>query len=215
MFSNLNVFKALKEADSGKALLAMAKDLLALAHLEIQCGALYTSLNEIYIQINQLLDGRLNVTVSADSVIAAADRCSGIGKPLNTLSGALDKAEQLLTALDKAATACVLKDKQTGVREMERWIWVVWIANLKLGAWSGPGFAPTTINKRNADALDNDIIENRLNELQVIGPNSLLKVDFGNWTTNDDENQAVHAAFRLVYPGKPLPQAGRVGSMTR
>lgn len=209
LFSHPNVFQALKEADSGKALLAMAEDLLMLAHVEMRFSTLYASLNQIYIQINQLLDGRLNGAVSADSVIAAASRSSGLGKQIDVLARELEKPKKLLEALNKAAKACELKNQQTGVREMERWIWVVWIANLKLGAWSGPGFAPTTINKRNADALDVDLIENQLKRLNIIGPNSLLKVDFGAWTTNEDENDAVRAAFRLAYPGKPLPLVGR------
>lgn len=85
---------------------------------------------------------------------------------------------------------------------MEQWVWIIWIANLRRGAWSGTGFHPTIVTKRTADALDIDVIENHLAKLKVIGKGGKLGLDFG-WNTDDsDENKAVVAAYKMVYPKK-------------
>lgn len=67
-----------------------------------------------------------------------------------------------------------------GTAELEKKIWVLWIAELSDG-----------------DVLDRDEIEDHLHRIGALGPNSLLGVDFGRWTSSDEEQEAISAARRL------------------
>jgi hypothetical protein len=73
-----------------------------------------------------------------------------------------------------------------GSREMEQDIWVLWMSRLPPSQY---------------DILDLDAIENYLHgSIGILGPNSLLGVDFGqhwySWTSAADERAAVAAAQR-------------------
>lgn len=212
LFSDKNPLDALEGAAQGKALYAMASDLLVVGDVASDLGLLSASLSQTYMQVNQAREGRLGSTTSVDAVIKAASRSSQtkVGQTIDSLAKEVDKCKALLAALKSAADAIEQKAKLTTFVEMEKWIWIIWIANLRRGAWSGSGFAPQTVIKRTADVLDNDVIEDHLEALHVLGPKSRLNVDFGGWTSDEDENKAVVAAYRLVYPGRALPPSGRI-----
>lgn len=64
--------------------------------------------------------------------------------------------------------------------ELEQDIWILWIS---------------TIDKENSDFLDENIIENYLKEIKVIGPGkSRLGLDFGSVTLESDELKAIERA---------------------
>jgi hypothetical protein len=70
-----------------------------------------------------------------------------------------------------------------GQREMERDIWVLWIASLDPN------------DEDSHDILDLDEIEDYLHgSINVLGRGSILGVDFGDYTSEDDERAAVRAA---------------------
>src|SRR5262249_55657245 len=64
-------------------------------------------------------------------------------------------------------------------QEMEQDIWILWMS---------------TILNRDSNILDYDAIEDHLASIGVLGPNSRLGVDFGWWTSEDDELAALEAA---------------------
>jgi hypothetical protein len=111
---------------------------------------------------------------------------------LNDLIGTLaadDAASQKLDAALAAAQAAIDKvhadvlaaPEPSGRQlEMEQDIWILWMAEL---------------SPDESDVLDIDAIEDYLHgRVGVLGKGSLLGVDFGMWTSKDDELQAIHAA---------------------
>ena len=62
---------------------------------------------------------------------------------------------------------------------VEQDIWIAWISRVTDG-----------------DILDRDAIENHLLAIGVLGANGRLGVDFGSWTSGDDEQAAITAAQR-------------------
>lgn len=87
-------------------------------------------------------------------------------------------------------------------REMEKGIWILWISRL-----------PTS----DSDMLDLDAIENHLNNLGIIGAPSVLGVDFGRWTSKEDETNAIFAAIPHAARIRRLfnnLQAGNVNTLT-
>jgi hypothetical protein len=65
--------------------------------------------------------------------------------------------------------------------EMERDIWVMWMSRL---------------TDDQSDILDLDVIEDHLHATGVLGPNGVLGVDFGRYTSEEDERAAIAAARR-------------------
>jgi len=65
--------------------------------------------------------------------------------------------------------------------EIERDIWVMWMSKL---------------SDEQSDILDLDVIEDHLHAIGVLGPNSVLGVDFGRYTSEEDERAAIAAARR-------------------
>jgi hypothetical protein len=92
----------------------------------------------------------------------------GLDTEVDARMGRLDEA---LARLD---TAVVYPP-----RELEQDIWIVWIAEI-----------PTD----KSDDLDNDTVEEHLHGIGVLGGGSRLKVDFGWWTSEDNEQAAIRAA---------------------
>jgi hypothetical protein len=93
---------------------------------------------------------------------------------------------------DVAETDRVLANEQAGFERLqaaaqtwqvpptsrvEQDIWILWISRVTDG-----------------DILDRDAIENHLHSIGVLGENSRLGVDFGYWTSGDDEQEAIAAA---------------------
>jgi hypothetical protein len=67
--------------------------------------------------------------------------------------------------------------------EMERDMWLEWMASL-----------PDEYNMLSSGVLDNNVIEARLGHLGILGRDSLLGVDFGDWTSDTDVIKAKSAA---------------------
>jgi Domain of unknown function (DUF4157) len=65
--------------------------------------------------------------------------------------------------------------------EMEQDIWIMWMSE---------------ISNSDSDILDLDAIEDHLHSIGVLGSGSRLGVDFGGWTSEDDELEALRAARR-------------------
>ncbi len=65
------------------------------------------------------------------------------------------------------------------VNEVEQDVWILWM---------------DTVPNSQSDILDLDAIEDHLAAIGVLGPGSVLGVDFGLWTSKDDELQALAAA---------------------
>lgn len=99
-----------------------------------------------------------------DMVLAVLSSAKGGAE----LDKAITKAESTMTALSAAART---KSTYT-VDQMERDIWVLWMSRLKKGS----------------NILDLDAIEDHL------GPDGLGLVDFGWYTSDDDENEAIETA---------------------
>jgi hypothetical protein len=73
---------------------------------------------------------------------------------------------------------------------LEQYLWVQWIATF--------GHYEESLDRYifgDTDVLDNDTIEDYLHgAIGVLGDDSLLDVDFGSYTSEDDERDAVVAA---------------------
>jgi hypothetical protein len=73
---------------------------------------------------------------------------------------------------------------------LERFLWVYWINRL---GWYDESSDRYYFG--DTDILDTDAVENYLHgSIGVLGEGSLLGVDFGRWTSEDDEEEAVQAA---------------------
>lgn len=92
---------------------------------------------------------------------------------LQLLDAELVSAREQLASLQQASASW----RVPSTSELEGSIWVVWIAQV-----SDP------------DVLDRDEIENHLHRIGVLGSSSLLGVDFGGWTSAEDEQAAIAAA---------------------
>ena len=90
------------------------------------------------------------------------------GDAANGIDTALDAAEQKIDALRKAASSAVTYKAP----QMERDIWVLWMGSLE----------------EDSNILDIDAIEDHL------GPKGLKLVDFGAYTFDSDENEAIKKA---------------------
>jgi len=69
------------------------------------------------------------------------------------------------------------------VDDIERDIWIMWIASL---------------NMSESDILDLDAIENYLESKHIIGENSVLGIDFGWYTFEYEEIEAIRSASRMA-----------------
>lgn len=92
--------------------------------------------------------------------------------------GLRSSADQLMVFSGRAASY----DPATPtVGQMEDDIWIMWIGSL---------------SDTDSDILDLDAIEEHLSARGIIGPNSRLGVDFGGYTSEDDELAAIAAGRR-------------------
>ncbi len=76
-------------------------------------------------------------------------------------------------------------------------MWIRWIESLPA-------------DETRYQALDEDVIENHLHRLGVLGPDSRLGVDFGWFTSGPDMDKAAKASHR---EGDQLNQIGRYGAV--
>jgi hypothetical protein len=94
---------------------------------------------------------------------------------LRQLNSELSTRLDTLTTLRKEALAAPKYTPQ----QMEQDIWIMWMAELANGQ---------------SDILDLDEIEDHLESIGILGGGSRLGVDFGWWTSEDDELAALSAA---------------------
>jgi hypothetical protein len=114
---------------------------------------------------------------SAEDILNAAtimnDRVNGM-KPV------FDGLEKKSTAMSAFSKSVLSYDPtKPGVDQMEKDIWVMWVGSLK---------------DDDSDILDLDAIEDHLKKIGVLGSGGLLGVDFGDYTSEDDELAAIAAA---------------------
>ncbi|MEU0885644.1 DUF4157 domain-containing protein [Lentzea sp. NPDC005914] len=83
-----------------------------------------------------------------------------------------------LSALDRLREAAAAI-KHRGIREVEQDVWIMWME---------------TVPDGQSDILDLDEIEDHLAAIGMLGSGSILGVDFGLWTSTDDELEALVAA---------------------
>ncbi|MGL4511487.1 MAG: hypothetical protein ACRCT8_00210 [Lacipirellulaceae bacterium] len=133
---------------------------------------------------------------AANYAIAEVRRHLEGGRPDHTVEETVDLVtsvvdyHQAVSSLKLASATTSLKSAKTKVagmklktaKEMEQDIWVLWMSSL--AADSG--------------VLDYDAIEDRLTAIGVLGPSSRLGVDFGSYTSDADEAQAIKAAKKAA-----------------
>lgn len=110
-----------------------------------------------------------------DQTIDLLANLQATDRTLQSLDAELKRASGELARLQQHSTAWQVP----GTSDLEQKIWVVWIAQVT-----------------DSDVLDRDEIEDHLHATGVLGPGSLLGVDFGKWTSEEDEQEAISAAKR-------------------
>ncbi len=137
---------------------------------------------------SEYLAGQIRIRVAGGDVDMTDDAMLDL---LETLT----RADNAMSRVDRALQEAIASLQQTrrsltrGLppnyrsREMEQDIWVLWMSRLR----------PSQYN-----ILDLDAIEDYLHgDIGILGPNSLLGVDFGTvWTSAADERNAAEAAQR-------------------
>jgi hypothetical protein len=125
----------------------------------------------------QVLRAGGKTDLSQAELVDMAESLQRVADPLTQLnaelSGRLSVLDQLQT---QARAAPRYSDEQ-----MECYIWILWMS---------------TLDDNNSFLLDRDPIEDRLHKIGVLGPDSMLGVDFGRWTSKEDEVAALAAARR-------------------
>ncbi len=108
---------------------------------------------------------------------------------LMTFAASLLELKRTITAIDLSKKINAMRRIQTQAatykvtqpRKVEQDIWLFWMSSLD-----------------DPDILDIDAIEDHLNDIDVLGEASRCNVDFGRWTSKDDEVEAINAAKREV-----------------
>jgi hypothetical protein len=123
----------------------------------------------------RLLAAGASTDMSRAGLVDMATSINRVGLMLDPLNNELIAKLEQLTQLEASIT------RGPGPPEVavEANIWIMWIASLK---------------DSESDILDLDAIEDRLRDINVLGPGSILGVDFGLWTSEDDELAALAAA---------------------
>jgi ElaB/YqjD/DUF883 family membrane-anchored ribosome-binding protein len=106
--------------------------------------------------------------MSVDDAVELVLSVLNSGEASKDVDKKLDAAEEKVTALKQAAAA----KSSYGAKDMERDIWILWMGSLK----------------EDSNLLDIDAIEDYL------GPDGLGLVDFGVYTSDEDENEAIRKA---------------------
>lgn len=162
-------YKELVELYRGLAL--TGKDALAQA-------LLLTRISDLIGQA-RLLDAGAKADMKPEDIVNQANKLKTMVKPIFYPLGDVQSLKQELS-----------KRMVPSVRELEQYLWVQWIASF--------GHYDENLDRfvfGNTDVLDNDTIEDYLHgDIDILGSNSLLGVDFGWYTSEDDEEDAVVAA---------------------
>lgn len=123
----------------------------------------------------RLLDAGAPADMSRPDLIDMATTLHRSAAHLQQLNTEL---RQRLQDLDKLG-AQVAAAPRFAARQMEHEVWIMWMAGL---------------SDSQSDILDLDEIEDHLTAIGVLGEGSVLGVDFGRWTSKDDELEALSAA---------------------
>ena len=125
----------------------------------------------------RLLEAGAQADMSQVELVDMAVSLNRAAAHLTRLNAELGEKLEGLNRLNAQADAA----PRPSEREMECDIWILWMS---------------TLSDEQSNNLDLDEIEDRLHEIGVLGPNSLLEVDFGWYTSEDDELAALAAARR-------------------
>jgi Domain of unknown function (DUF4157) len=156
-------------------------------------SGLYRSVHgiQLHLQYLPLVLGNVEYALGQFRLLEAGAQADMSQAELVDMAVSLNRAAAHLTQLNaelgerlnglnqlKAQAAAAPRPSE---REMECDIWILWMS---------------TLSDEQSNDLDLDEIEDRLHEIKVLGPNSLLGVDFGRYTSEDDELAALAAARR-------------------
>jgi len=125
----------------------------------------------------RLLEAGAQAEMSQDELVDMAESLNQAAAHLTQLNAELSEKLNGLSQLQAQAQAAPRYSEQ----EMECDIWILWMS---------------TLSADQSNDLDLDAIEDRLHEIGVLGPNSLLGVDFGWYTSEVEELVALAAARR-------------------
>jgi hypothetical protein len=123
----------------------------------------------------RLLDAGVEADMDRATLI---DMAATLGRSAAHLRALNAELQQKLAGLDALRTQ-IAAAKPQSTHEMEQDIWIMWMSEIGNG---------------DSDILDLDEIEDHLEAIGVLGSGGLLGVDFGMWTSKDDELDALRAA---------------------
>jgi len=162
----LPVWRALSELQSTLLRFSGTTTNMFLMH-----GAAEYALGEIRAHV----DGGTPET-SEDELLDICTSLFASNQALRQYETALEAGIQQIAAINRAVAEA---PAEADVNEVERDIWIMWMASLP---------------DSQSDVLDLDAIENYLAQIGLLGPGGTLGVDFGIYTSEDDEREALAAA---------------------
>ncbi|MEH2026803.1 eCIS core domain-containing protein [Nostoc sp.] len=99
---------------------------------------------------------------------------------INGMTSVFNELRQKTTAMSSFSNSISAYDPtKPGVDQIEKDIWIMWMG---------------TLSNDDSDILDLDNIEDHLKNIGILGNGGLLGVDFGDYTSEDDELAALAAA---------------------
>jgi Domain of unknown function (DUF4157) len=123
----------------------------------------------------RLLEAGAPADMDRAALVDMAVALNRAGAHLRALRPELQQRLGAMARLEAQAAAT----KRRTPREVEQDIWLMWME---------------TVPDGQSDILDRNAIEDHLAAIGVLGPGSVLGVDFGWWTSKDDELEALAAA---------------------
>lgn len=105
---------------------------------------------------------------------------NAMNERINGMASVFSELRQKATAMSTFGNSIVGYDPtKPGVDQIEKDIWIMWMG---------------TLSNDDSDILDLDNIEDHLKSIGILGNGGLLGVDFGDYTSEDDELAALAAA---------------------
>ncbi len=111
-----------------------------------------------------------DILTATNTMIAQVNRMTSVFSELRQQATAMSAFGNSISAYDPT---------QPGVAQIEKDIWIMWMG---------------TLSNDDSDILDLDSIEDHLNSIGILGRSGLLGVDFGSYTSEEDELAALAAA---------------------
>lgn len=202
IFSDEPTVRGMQALDAAARLLALAEKVLEISDAAVRIGSYNQRLASLYIEITQCLRGDLEDAEAREALVSRAEQVRGrleqaVTNVVNAANGTDELEQQIVATGERIAEQSAGHDHTF----FERKIWIDWIAHLQNRNTGGAGRYAAG-HGRNADVLDENPIENHLHHIGVLGPDSDLGVDFGAYTTDADENEAVDAARLQAFDGR-------------